>query len=411
LFADLRIPARRLWRNADFALGAGGIPKTILEAPPYDRLTVELRNGSDARSFLLESSLTPRKRARNDGPTYVSRAQTEETSQLLLSLSGLIGKRVLADKYGKTRPLDFSDVARLILVDEKRIVSERSPIVRGINRVAETAVFRLMLTGFDDSCILDEKEPKVVPSRTEGKIDIIKEFLDRTRAEIEQMSVERDRLTLQARLGRIQERFDQITAESRTKLQSLRKLEEQNRRTWIALRQLNLRDERRRRRDPFPEAPAERAERSVGADEGKQSSHEVEALLGAWHFPNLAGVIYSEEDQDLLISGRRRSDYGRGVRALTHAAFKLGLMKYCVSQSLPHPGLVVIDSPLVVYRRPDAGESEFRREVRDSFFRSLAEFKDAQVVIFENEEPSGDLENIANIVRFTGTDQPRLGFM
>ena len=38
------------------------------------------------------------------------------------------------------------------------------------------------------------------------------------------------------------------------------------------------------------------------------------------------------------------------VRAILHAAFTLSLAQYCFDRDFPHPGFVVLDSPLVTYR-------------------------------------------------------------
>lgn len=150
----------------------------------------------------------------------------------------------------------------------------------------------------------------------------------------------------------------------------------------------------------------------VRADEADHFSKEVESLLRRWHFPNLDRVTFSEGDQDVVISGRKRASHGKGVRAIAHAAFNLALLNYCRRQMRPHPGLVLIDSPLVVYREPDNDEGIFSRDVKDAFYRSVAEeFKDSQVIIFENEDPPADLEHSTNVIRFTGAGHGRRGFI
>jgi hypothetical protein len=150
----------------------------------------------------------------------------------------------------------------------------------------------------------------------------------------------------------------------------------------------------------------------IGADKTEQFSKEVENLLRAWRFPNLDRVIYSEKDHDIVISGRKRASHGKGVRAITHAAFNLAILRYCVNRSMPHPGLVLIDSPLVVYREPDSEESEFAGDVKTEFYRSLAaHFNDSQVIILENEDPPDDIDRSANIIRFTGAEHGRRGFI
>lgn len=149
----------------------------------------------------------------------------------------------------------------------------------------------------------------------------------------------------------------------------------------------------------------------VGTGEADLLGSEVESTLREWRFPNLSRVAFSEADWDLVISGRKRASYGKGLRAITHAAFTIALLRLCQKRQMPHPGLVVIDSPLVVYREPDIDERGFTHEVRDAFYRSLAASgADCQVIIIENEEPPADLAH-ANVIRFSGAARGREGFI
>jgi len=135
-------------------------------------------------------------------------------------------------------------------------------------------------------------------------------------------------------------------------------------------------------------------------------------LLRAWNFPNLTRVTYSEEDLDVIVSGHRRGTHGKGVRAVTHAGFSLALLQYCMTRELPHPGLVVIDSPPVVYREPDPDEAGFAPEVKDAFYRSVgSSFADAQVIIFENDNPPADVLSASTVVTFTRNTMGRYGFI
>jgi hypothetical protein len=150
----------------------------------------------------------------------------------------------------------------------------------------------------------------------------------------------------------------------------------------------------------------------VRSDEAEAFSQEVESLLRAWHFPSLDRVTFSESNQDIVISGRTRASHGKGVRAIAHAAFNLALLKLCTKAEMPHPGFALIDSPLVVYREPDTDEGGFSHDVKDAFYRSIAEdFRASQVIIFENEDPPSDLGADANIIRFTGASHGRQGFI
>lgn len=150
----------------------------------------------------------------------------------------------------------------------------------------------------------------------------------------------------------------------------------------------------------------------MGAGEVSKFLQDVELLLGEWHFPNVGRVGFSEKVQDIVIADRSRASHGKGVRAITHAAFSLSLLSYCINNKLPHPGLVIIDSPLVVYREPDSDEIGFSHEVKDSFYRSLAErFKEQQVIIVENDEPPEDIARFASLIKFTASKVGREGFI
>lgn len=153
---------------------------------------------------------------------------------------------------------------------------------------------------------------------------------------------------------------------------------------------------------------------AVSTAEADPFSREVEALLKAWHFPDLDRVSFSENDQDVVISGRARKSHGKGVRAITRAAFNLALLRLCIEDERPFPNLVLIDSPLLVYEEPDAGESSFPQDIKKHFWESVkTSFKDAQVIIIENSHqlPGDGTLDGATLERFTGNDQGRRGFI
>lgn len=142
----------------------------------------------------------------------------------------------------------------------------------------------------------------------------------------------------------------------------------------------------------------------------------VEALLQRWKYPDLGRVVFAEGSQDLVVAGQPRGSHGKGVRALTCAAFILGLMKHCSVKNQPHPGLVVLDTPLAVYREPDATKqaddtSLVVAGVKDAFFRSLAAGDAAgQVIVLENEDPPADLPAGVTLHHFSKSNTGRYGF-
>ncbi len=132
---------------------------------------------------------------------------------------------------------------------------------------------------------------------------------------------------------------------------------------------------------------------------------EVRTLLKEWNFPDVGPVQFSEKKQDLVINGKDRSSHGKGVRAISYSAFVLGLLRYCRKKNHPHPGVVILDSPLVAYREPDSLEEKQQLEaagVAERFYQSLSQMKlKHQIIVFENRDPPADLDAITE-VHFSG---------
>jgi hypothetical protein len=474
--------------------------------------------------------------------------------------------------HGKTRPLSFRDIARLVIIDEETVIKEDSPLLSGqvIHKTVESGVFRLLLTGTDDSSIIAKEDPKVAKGRQAGKVELLEGLLKAARerltelGEVSTLAEERDRLTrieasiqdalvernaaqasvspLQTKrstawialkaveskfavLSELQTRFEllqqyyesdlrrlEAIAEAGVRLDQLKEercpicgalAEHQHHdhrearpapaevsesckaeaaKTFKLLQDLQttrtanasevdqLQGTRDRRQAEFAaisselkglmeqhvdvaskkvddlHARAETCRKAIGhleriqeleelleeANKPKKKqktdvagaavstaqadpfSREVEALLKAWHFPDPDRVSFSENDQDVVISGRARKSHGKGVRAITRAAFNLALLRLCIEDERPFPNFVLIDSPLLVYEEPDADESSFPQDIKKHFWESVqASFSDAQVIIIENSHqvPLDGLLDEVNLVLFTGNEQGRRGFI
>lgn len=139
----------------------------------------------------------------------------------------------------------------------------------------------------------------------------------------------------------------------------------------------------------------------------------VETLLREWNYPDVGRTVFSENDQDLVIGDQLRTSHGKGVRALTCAAFIIGLMRHCRERGHPHPSLVIIDSPLVAYEEADPDEENARIRqagVKEAFYRTLAAGGGrGQVIIFENDDPPPGVQGI-RWHHFTKGNTGRYGF-
>jgi hypothetical protein len=141
----------------------------------------------------------------------------------------------------------------------------------------------------------------------------------------------------------------------------------------------------------------------------------VSRVLKAWEFPGERHVSFDEKAYDLRIDGKLRTDNGKGIRAVTHAAFKVALLIYCRERQLPHPGFVVLDTPLLTYRDPiknpkqgalaDDEKALARTPVKARFFEHLSSLRDlGQFIILENIDPPVEIERLAHVEVFYGDE-------
>jgi len=131
----------------------------------------------------------------------------------------------------------------------------------------------------------------------------------------------------------------------------------------------------------------------------------VERLLIAWDYPNTGRVHFnpSTHVRDFVINGKPRSSEGKGLRALSYSAVIVSLLDYCRERNMPHPGFIVLDSPLVAYREPEGDADDLRgKDVKDKFYSYLAEnYIDRQIIVIENVDPPDDILNKINLIQFT----------
>jgi predicted nucleic acid-binding Zn-ribbon protein len=103
----------------------------------------------------------------------------DNISQFLLDELGFAGKQVATDLYGKKRSLSFRDLARFCIVDETAIQSEASPAESGqyVSPTVERSVFKLLITGQDDSAIVPVVDRKTFKTSTAAKLEMIDEMI------------------------------------------------------------------------------------------------------------------------------------------------------------------------------------------------------------------------------------------
>lgn len=537
----------------DYALGASSPPRHIDEATGYETVALTFSVG-DAQYMLERSTqggpaLLRDARSRRELETLGDvHAEEGSISSFLLGCVGLPGKQIRKNEFGEKRSLSFRDLARLVVIEEERIIGKGSPVFSGqvIHKTVEASVFKLLITGVDDSSVITKRSPKLERAANIGKRELLESLIhhaekdvaptltlssvegqkqrladalsaalarnqeaateleraqegrkeawaqlqtleprrvsvketlprfellrrhydsdlerlegiieaesylsrvvtgrcpvcgaassahdpshdavlstDRIRraaeqerakvvalkvdldATVEQLTreaqdLERKRDVLMASYRRfdtqIQERLKPSAIEGAQKVADITKALAEIERLDANLRHLEtLRAEhgkatQKRTSRKKKEATASSFEEGVETQDTDRFCTVVAGLLDAWRYPGADRVTFSEKHQDLVIGGRNRATHGKGYRALSHAAFNVGLMTYAVAENRAHPGFVALDSPLVTLKEPDAPEEDAISErMVESFYDWLGKsLAGTQVIVFENDDP------------------------
>jgi hypothetical protein len=147
---------------------------------------------------------------------------------------------------------------------------------------------------------------------------------------------------------------------------------------------------------------------------------EIQAVLVEWAWKGTPRVDFDEKAFDIIVDGKPRQSHGKGVRAILYAAFTIGLLRYAAINGRPHPGVIVIDSPLTSYKKKKAesvkGENgQIDAGIEAAFWTSLANTSKAvQVIVIENKEPPSEIAAEVHYQWFAGeaaNEGERAGFV
>ena len=144
---------------------------------------------------------------------------------------------------------------------------------------------------------------------------------------------------------------------------------------------------------------------------GSSLSDKISSILNEWNFPGECKVVFDKGSSDFIIDGKPRGSRGKGLRSITHAAVSLGLLEYAQENSLPHPGFLVLDSPLLAYFAPEGDDDLLLRgsNLKERFYEYLIRHhnSDSQIVVIENQHPP--LEALQNVHLTIFTNNPHEG--
>ena len=133
---------------------------------------------------------------------------------------------------------------------------------------------------------------------------------------------------------------------------------------------------------------------------------EIKFLLQGRDYIDKEGKIkYNNATEDVEVGEKEKASYGKGARAIINSTFLIGIMNYCYKRNLCHPGIVVLDSPLTTYKekdKKDGDDETITKGTKEKFYEMLAEQKNGQIIIFDNEEPSSTVKTKINYLHFSG---------
>ena len=138
-----------------------------------------------------------------------------------------------------------------------------------------------------------------------------------------------------------------------------------------------------------------------------------EEVLKSWNLPDVDRVYFEQPSRDFVISGKPRGARGKGMRALSYAAFTVSLLEFTKRNELSHPGFAVLDTPLLAYREPDGDDDDLTgTDVHQRFYEQLHGMSDLQIIVFENVDPPSDIQSGGQCTFFSkNPNSGRYGFL
>lgn len=139
---------------------------------------------------------------------------------------------------------------------------------------------------------------------------------------------------------------------------------------------------------------------------------EIEGVLREWSWKDDVRVEFLEDRYDIKVDGKLRRSHGKGFRAVIHAALSVAILRYCKNNNKPHPGFVVLDSPLTTVKQRSgqaavevAEMDRIQPTIEPLFWKSISKTDASlQIIVLDNKEPPLDLLDGLNVQLFVGPD-------
>jgi len=373
-----------------------------------DDSTSRIETTIESLSNLLSENEEERTRLREERREQISRQQRAESQSI--AIDELLGRyRLLNERYS-------SDLERL------DFIAEGSHFFDGLQDSVCPLCGQQMdgerHTHDGDEAVTDVasvyQSARAEAAKIQGLQRDLQEAIGDLRAR--RSSRETERTSAASELVRIDRRLDSVLGPTRTQTRtSLGELVQRR----LELQTLQSdRDEAERLRTLREEFDKELPESS-----GKQTCapidpvavtalcRVIESLLKEWSWPDDVRVEFDDKTYDIKVDGKPRRSHGKGFRAVLNSALAIGLLKYCHANEKPHPGFVILDSPLTTVKQrnvsaspeDDDTEATIDPRIEPLFWQSLAKLDHSvQVIVLDNKEPSIELSTELNLQLFAG---------
>lgn len=138
----------------------------------------------------------------------------------------------------------------------------------------------------------------------------------------------------------------------------------------------------------------------------------IKLTLSNWGINNIKTLDFDPKTLDITIDKNERPTWGKGYRAFYMAAMTISLMRYCYQNGKPHPGFVILDSPLVSLkeRKVDSAGEWIQDYMEKRMIEDILNTDELnQVIIFENKDLKYDYDY--NYIEFSHNGSGRSGFI
>ena len=183
-----------IYQCIDYLLGSETCPKNIPESDGYSEAYLQIKT-NEGRVFTISRNIKNLSTASVSETAYENHKTSQKftlgkrngtldgnnISEFLLDLMGVSEVQLKINAQNKTRKISFRDIARLILIDETRIITEGSPVYTAMNNyyglTVEKSAFRYLLTENVDNDLIEIEDKKISESRIKGKIELIESLV------------------------------------------------------------------------------------------------------------------------------------------------------------------------------------------------------------------------------------------